>query len=232
MIRPHRRAWRALGLAAATVMLPTCLFDGKETEGLPCTSDEHCGIGIECIAGVCGGGNACASGVPVCSGPKTLQQCVNGAPLDLHCDQICAEQGLGESLVCDTAPQSGTDGCYCDQSSSFCDVEGDLECWSQDDGRFCQGGVWQNLDCDGVCESDGLGSGDSCGPNMTGDLVCFCTNPCVDGEQFCLDDQTVRYCDQGTWIDLPCLDGNCDGGVSLGCAYLDAIGDETCLCGV
>jgi hypothetical protein len=219
-------------IVALAAGLPTCLFDGKETEGLPCTSNEHCGVGIECIAGVCGGDNACASGVPVCSGPKTLQSCVNGMPLDQHCDEICAGQGLGRALTCEFSPQSGRDGCYCDQASSFCDAEGELECWSGNDGRVCQDGVWQNLDCDYVCDLDGLGSGTSCGPNMVGDLVCFCTDPCEDGAQFCLDGTTERYCDQGTWVDVPCQDSSCDSGVSLGCGYLDAIGDETCLCGV
>lgn len=223
---------RAGSLALLAGVLQSCLFDGDETRGLPCTSAEHCGIGQECIGGVCGGQDPCVEGKDVCSGPKTLRSCVNGSAEDLSCDQICAVQGLGRALACETSVQSGTDGCYCDESSSFCEVEGALECWSQDDGRTCQGGVWQNLDCDAVCDLDGLGSSTGCGPDMNGDLVCFCTDPCLDGATYCLDATTAAYCDQGTWTQVACQDAACDSGVSLGCAYLDAIGDETCVCAI
>jgi len=40
--------------------LSGCLFDGGEgTRGLACDEDSQCGRGIECIAGVCGGSEAC-----------------------------------------------------------------------------------------------------------------------------------------------------------------------------
>src|SRR5688572_21800918 len=43
------------GVAVILVMFGGCLFDGAQTEGLPCNNDGECGVGIDCIERVCGG---------------------------------------------------------------------------------------------------------------------------------------------------------------------------------
>jgi hypothetical protein len=226
-VKAIRTAARLLGFLVAG-----CLFDGKETLGLPCTSDDQCGIGVECLGGACGGADACIAGQPLCVDALRLQTCANGSPVTQHCDDTCATFGLAEAVACDYSPQSGQYGCFCDESSSFCDADGLIECWADDDLRSCEGGVWQNVDCDGLCASPPpLGSGTGCGPGMDGQNVCFCSGEfCIDGAQYCIDGDTQAYCLGGAWTQVDCRDPDCESGVSLGCGFLAAIGDETCLC--
>jgi hypothetical protein len=173
---------------------------------------------------------ACTLDMPVCTSQFVLRECVDGQPLDVHCDEVCQYNGLGRALACAASPPGAAAGCYCDEASTFCDVEGVYECWNDDDARVCDQGAWVNLDCDYVCGEDGVGSGSSCGTNMQGELVCFCDEPCIHGEQFCGDAGTLRVCDAGTWVDYTCAAADCESGVSLGCAFSGSIGDETCLC--
>jgi hypothetical protein len=229
---------RQLALLLPTLLaavLVGCLFDGAETEGMICESHDQCGVGIDCLQGICGGVNACATGLDLCADDDTLQTCQVGTPTNLSCTDVCAAGGLGESLICETSPQTGEAGCYCDESSSFCDQEGVVECADDDDIRGCFNGVWEQQDCDWLCGSDGLGSGDSCGYDMqSGSNVCWCTgDPCVDGEQYCLSQGALALCDGGAWTQVACDDAGCGpDGVSLGCGFLGSVGDETCLCGV
>lgn len=225
--------WTALGCALGFALgVSACLFDGDETEGLPCTSNDHCGIGLDCINGLCGGGDACAAGQAVCVSPDVIQTCTMDQVVDTHCDQICANDlGLGKSLGCAANSVTGNDGCYCDPSASLCDAEGEAQCWNGDDARLCTGGFWNHVDCDEICEQDGLGSATHCEPNPNG-VTCFCTspNPCENGRQFCRDENTVVQCQNGVWVDVSC-GGGCEGRPSLGCGFFEQTGDETCLCG-
>jgi hypothetical protein len=216
----------------AAALASACLFDGAQTKGLPCTHDDQCGIGQGCEGGVCGGLDPCTAGMPICTDGFTLGTCEQGTPAEVSCLDVCAANGLGESLGCEASPADGQHGCYCDPSSGFCSLEGEIQCWDTDDARICQAGVWQHADCDWACEIDGLGSGNGCGMNDQGELVCFCTSPCVDGHQYCLDGDTLAICASGTWSQSQCADEYCEGGVSLGCGFLGPIGDETCLCAV
>jgi hypothetical protein len=221
--------WCLLGFALG---FSACLFDGDETEGLPCTNDDHCGIGLACTNGLCGGGDACAAGQAVCITPDVIQSCTMDQLVDTPCNQICANDlGLGSAFGCAANTQSGSVGCYCDPSASLCDSPGEVECWNGDDARQCQNGFWDHIDCDEICELDGLGSATHCEPSPNG-VTCFCTSPdpCQDGRQFCRTDSTLAVCSNGGWIDIQCGDG-CGSTQSLGCGFFEQTGDETCLCG-
>ncbi len=220
-----------LGRGGIALALAGCLFDGEETRGLACTNDRHCGVGISCIEGVCGGIDACSSGKPRCVDDEVLQVCHGGTPAETKCDDVCSNLGFGRALTCAHSPADDEGGCYCDKSSSFCDVEGARECWSEDDIRECVGGAWQNADCDSICALDGLGSGIGCGLDMDAKPACECAAPCEHDSQFCVDAGTAAYCDNAQWTQIECDQALCPGGVSLGCGFLQAIGDETCLCG-
>lgn len=56
-----------LALAAITSAVVGACFNGNAANGLPCTNDQQCGVGVQCIEGFCGGGSG--------GGGANLNQC-------------------------------------------------------------------------------------------------------------------------------------------------------------
>lgn len=220
----------ALLLASGLAMVVGCLFDGEQTKGLPCTGDEHCGIGQECIAGVCGenaGVDACIDGLPVCTNEDVIQTCAQGEPLNTPCETVCRNNGVGKSLTCAFSPGAGNDVCFCDQGSGLCDPNGTVECIGND-MHTCSDGFWNHADCDFVCANAGQGSGAGCSAGS-----CACTDgPCVEGSSYCASSDAVAICENGVFVQYGCSQDGCVDSVNIGCGYLASAGDETCLCGL
>jgi len=106
---------------------PAC-FDGANAQGLPCVSDEECGIGQSCEQGFCGGPSATSSAgttslssttsADSSAGPRAVcgdgiveegEDCDPGGENTMECDADCTEVVCGDGHINSMAGEcSGT----------------------------------------------------------------------------------------------------------------------------
>jgi hypothetical protein len=190
----------ALGLTA-------CLFDGgSDTVGLPCEKDSHCGEGLECLLGFCGG------------------------PQDFG---DFGEAGDGGDAADGDGGVDDGDGGVDDGDGGVDDGDGDgtppgacsasdpLTCTGSNTVRYCDAGQLAEISCDDVCEQDGQLRSWGCRETSSGD-GCWCdpnSAACstVDAVE-CYDGVNARQCTTNGWqavdCDIICADGL---GSTTGC---------------
>ncbi len=228
-----------------------CLFDGAATAGLPCEKDEHCGGGLACVDGVCGGAAAdsssggteessdasadseaeCAASDRACDGPEALRVCDDGELVTRDCSAECAPR---PSFGCASATQG--DACICDgEAPGACVTDGAIDCVGAGGVRVCDAGQWVPFDCDAVCETAPRGAFVQCAfDSSRGHDVCFCDEgaPCPSGAVYCLDANTLGACEGGTWSSFSCtqLCAEQGLGVAVACVFRASLGTDACIC--
>jgi hypothetical protein len=224
-----------------------CLFNGAETEGLPCINDNDCANGYACIERICGGpmlvGTSEGASESSDSGGEDTAEPVEDenddareecVPSDTECldddvVRLCLDDGKLQTLGCpgacgEAARSLGChagaedEGCWCDFERAPCSSEGALDCLSNGQLGICEGGWWERNDCDDVCVQAGYGGSTSCGPG-DGNDVCFCDSACTEGAQRCVNDNDLAGCWGGSWQIDTCGQICADNGYTgtLGC---------------
>lgn len=151
-------------------------WTGAESEGLPCIDNTHCGVGLDCVAGFCGGepsdalcGNGYVDPGEVCD--EGALNSDNGA-CRLDCTlEICGDGFQGPSEACDLGEQNDDRGdCKTDCTPEVCGdglqgpteaCDGSIDCSPEctfescgngvlDPGEACDGGG-ESADCDDDC---------------------------------------------------------------------------------
>jgi hypothetical protein len=230
------RRWIIFALAGSG-----CLFNGAETEGLPCNTNDDCANGNDCIEQVCGGpvlagtsesgsDESDSSGDDESSTPSdddmdgARDECV---PTDTRCIDddtvsLCTDDGKLQTVGCpglcgEATPALGChdasegEQCYCAFERETCASEGALDCASNNQLTICEGGWWELHDCDAICSEAGYQGTDGCGPGESND-VCFCNESCIEASQRCVNDDEIAGCWGGTWYPESCAQICADNG--------------------
>lgn len=126
-----------MSIAALALGAGTACFDGANAQGLPCVSDEECGIGQSCEQGFCGGPPATSSAgtssgssttsVDSSTGPSVVcgdgivdegEDCDPGGEDTMGCDADCTQVVCGDGYInamagelCDDGNDSSVDEC-------------------------------------------------------------------------------------------------------------------------
>ena len=236
------RRWTILVVGASG-----CLFDGAETEGLPCNTNADCANGLHCVEWVCGGPTAADtseggsdesdSSSDESSAPTDDEN--DGAneacePADTRCiddDTVraCLDDGKLQTIGCpgvcgEATPALGChdssegEQCYCAFERQPCTGDGVLDCNGGNQLGMCENGWAEIHDCDEICVGAGYDGASSCGPGDTND-VCFCDEFCTEAAQRCVNDHEIAGCWGGTWYTESCAQICADNGYagSLGC---------------
>jgi hypothetical protein len=188
----------AVSFVAMVAMPIIGCWSGAGSEGLPCENNEHCGLGLECVNGFCGGepsptlcGNGWLDPGEACDDGE--QNADNGA-CRLDCTtQTCGDGVQGPNELCDEGEQNDDQGaCKTDCTPASC---GDGQVGP---GEQCDGGD----DCSPECTLESCGNG-----TLDSGEVCD-----EGGESFdCDDDCTLAECGDGNLNETSgeaCDDGN------------------------
>ena len=237
-----------------------CLFDGGQTAGFACDEDEHCGGGLACIDGICGGDGSGEAGSgsdddedsddgddsddadvgsgsptcdeePMCIDDASISACIDDELMSVSCSEACGEQ---PAFGC--YPTSSSETCICNsEAPGSCTTPDAIECVGSGGVQICEGTAWAQYDCDAICELDPRGAFANCGFDAeSGHDVCYCDigAPCITGAAYCADPSRLRVCDGGTWLESSCQDlcSTQDLGNAVGCLYRESLGTDTCVC--
>jgi len=182
-----------------------------------CLVDEHCDVGLQCMAdNTCGDGSLC-TGDADCDGDLVCElssgACVE-CTVDSHCPSgstcqlnSCVESGNSGAPTCTTQADCDPLGYICDLSAGECvPCSTDTQCG---DGRVCNAGV---------CVNDNTGSGGCQFTSECNGLACIsgsCSNCAYDFE--CWDSVTTdMICEAGSCLASECTTADqCPAG--LGC---------------
>jgi hypothetical protein len=180
-----RVAFRSITISLTTVLaaISGC-WSGASSEGLPCENNVHCGLGLECVNGFCGGepsdalcGNGWVDPGEACD--QGEQNADNGV-CRLDCTpETCGDGVQGPSETCDEGEQNDDQGaCKTDCTPASCgdghvgpgeQCDGGDNCSSActlencgngnlDPGEDCDAGG-ESTDCDDDCTSVACGDG-------------------------------------------------------------------------
>lgn len=182
---------------------------------------------------VCG----CTSAEESCVNATVAQFCGDdGTTYRLECtDEICKSAGY-KGLVAGSGCKTSSNNTYCDCIPN-CAVG--VTC-SEQGGKasvtVCDGQSQTTYTCDDVCGEDGQVASPKCaGVNDKGEKVCFCgvAKCSVEGQQKCVGNSKVQFCQNGVMLEVACTDKACkDAGFSgwSGTCGTGSSGKETCLC--
>ncbi len=171
-------------------------WTGAESEGLPCVDNSHCGLGLDCIAGFCGGepsdelcGNGYVDPNEACD--EGSLNAANGA-CRLDCTpESCGDGVQGPTEACDLGEQNDNLG--------TCTLECTLETCGDD-----------NLGPTEVCDDGNTISGDGCSSECT---LESCGNGVVDQGEACDDIGESATCDDDcTVVECGDLEVNAEAG--------------------
>lgn len=180
---------RATPFAILTIGLFVGCWTGADSRGLPCETNTHCGLGLDCISGFCGGEGLCGNGLldPGEACDEGGQNSDQGG-CTLACTLArCGDGLLGPGEACDDGNAEIGDGC-----TPACTLE------------LCGNGVLEPGEtCDAGGESPSCNA--NCTPAMCGDAVvnaaagenCDPGLPLVDGPE-CMSNCTLPL----LWDDL------------------------------
>lgn len=164
-----------------------------------------------------------------CVGDARLRTCEYDGWQPRSCADVCAEEGLGAGETC--VEEQGLAWCRC--GGDACAAEGEWECTGDLGIRNCQGGRWRAFGCETVCVNAGFAYADECDVRAGSD-ICLCGADACDqeGARECVDEQTVRLCDAGYWLQFPCADHcrNYGYATTQGCQWQADQGAWGCVC--
>ena len=235
-----------------------CLFNGAQTEGLPCNNDEECGRGLQCVERVCGGPEIVAEGETETDAEDDESGESSGEPLPEDEDDVrdmceaadtqcldgdtlrrCTDDGKLETVGCKgvCGEHWHTLGCAHinedDVDNCVCMYE--HETCDVPGERECSGnGLAQ---CDGEimqyqdCDEICLADGYRGAAYCDGG-TCFCdSSTCAEAAQRCTDSNTIAGCWGGTWYPESCTEICRDNGFegSFGCFFFPGE-DSWCSC--
>jgi hypothetical protein len=196
----------ALTTVLALITLITGCWSGAGSQGLPCESNMHCGLGLECVNGFCGGepsdalcGNGWLDPGEDCD--EGEQNTDNGA-CRLDCTpETCGDGVLGPTEACDAGEQNDDQGaCKTDCTLASCG-----------DGQVAPG-----EQCDG---------GDNCSPECT---LESCGNGSVDPDEDCDAGAESADCDDDCST-VECGDGNLNEAAGESCDDGNGDADYECM---
>ncbi len=162
--KPRRVTLRSISLASLGLAFGVGVgcWTGVDSRGLPCASDSHCGLGLECIDGYCGGepfeglcGNGYVDPDELCDDGE--QNADNGACRPDCTPAVCGDGFVGPGEDCDDGGESAT--CDVDCTAVVCGdgyvnpVVEDCDDGDNEDGRECMGNCsapifWDDMETD------------------------------------------------------------------------------------
>ncbi|KIG17664.1 Multiple EGF-like-domain protein 3 precursor [Enhygromyxa salina] len=182
-----------MGLTCALATALGC-WSGEGSRGLPCEEQLHCGLGLECISGYCGGepsatlcgngfldpGEACDAG----------EQNADDAACRLDCTpETCGDGVQGPTELCDDGNTNPGDGC-----SPACMPETGCGNAVVDPGEDCDD-AGESATCNDDCTSS------MCGDNKRNEAA---GEECDDDDDpLCLDNCTVPLLWDDMEVDTP-----------------------------
>jgi cysteine-rich repeat protein len=202
---------RTLTLASAFALLFGC-WNGADSTGLPCENNSHCGRGVDCIAGFCGGqasealcGNGWLDPGEACDDAE--QNAVDGACRPDCTAELCGDGVQGPSEACDLGPDNDDQGaCKTDCTLAVCG-----------DGFVGPGEA---------CDDGNTAADDGCSPTC---MLESCGNGIVDPGEDCDDGEQTATCDDDC-TEVVCGDLNVNEAAGEDCDNdAPAVDDRLCL---
>ena len=153
-------------------------WTGASSQGLPCTENQQCGVGLECVNNFCGGepsdelcGNGWLDPNEECD--EGEQNADNGACRPDCTTELCGDGVVGPTEACDDGEQNADDAaCKADCTVQVC-------------GDGATG-------LDEQCDDGNSDAGDGCSPTCTLEA---CGNGVVDANEDCDDGVESAQCD-------------------------------------
>lgn len=204
-------AFRSISFVSLTlailviIALPSC-WSGAGSQGLPCENNVHCGLGLECLNGFCGGEPS---------------------------DALCGNGWLDPGEDCDEGEQNADNGtCRLDCTPETCGdgVQGPSE--ACDDGELNGDQAACKTNCTlASCGDDQVGPGEECDGGDNCSPACTlesCGNGTVDSGEDCDAGGESADCDDDC-TEVQCGDGNSNEAANESCDDGNQDDDYTCM---
>lgn len=208
--------FRSISSATLSTFLATFLaalvgcWSGATSQGLPCESNEHCGLGLQCVNGFCGGEPS---------------------------DELCGNGWVDPNEECDEGSRNADNGaCKLDCTAARCG-DGSIAPGEQcDDGEQNDNNGACKLDCTPASCGDGfVGPGEQCDYANDPDDLCtsmcmakLCGNGIIDPGEDCDDGDESASCDDDCTA-VACGDGYFNQAAGEGCDDGNTTDDFTCM---
>jgi len=246
------RRWIILAAAASG-----CLFNGAETEGLPCNINADCANGLHCVEWVCGGprleatteggsDESDSSGDDESSTPAqdddmdgAREECV---PEDTRCiddDTVrqCTDDGKLQTIGCPgwCGEATPTIGCRDAGAGEQCYCTFERQPCSSEGALDCASGNqmavceagWWEVYDCDVICKDAGYEGSSSCGPGDANDVCFCEASCTEAAQRCVNDHEIAGCWSGTWYPESCAQICADNGYAGSLGCFTFPGDDS-----
>ncbi|PRP94333.1 hypothetical protein [Enhygromyxa salina] len=181
-----------IALAGVMAMVVGC-WSGEGSLGLPCETQQHCGVGLECVAGYCGGEPSdalCGNGyLDPGEGCDDADRNAEDAACRPDCTpETCGDGVQGPTEICDDGNTNPGDGC-----SPTCMPETGCGNAVVDPGEACDDGG-ESASCDDDCTAP------ACGDGNLNETV---GEQCDDDDPLCLDNCTLPLLWDDMEVDTP-----------------------------